>query len=363
MTLMDVARAAGVSPSTVSRILSGTANVTQETRQRVMVEITRLNYQPNVLAQGLKRGQSRTIGVLTQEVNSPFFNETVQGIESGFQDSVYDPIFSGGYSYKEDHPSDYNRSLEEKRALEVLRRRRVDALIVIGSSLPDELILELSEDMILVMVGRKVLGLEERCIYMDNVRGGLEATEHLLELGHRRIAFITGTQGHPHSAERLAGYCMALERAGIPFDPELIIEGDYSEQSGLLAVETLLNKGIVFTAIFAANDQMACGARLALYDRGISVPQEISLIGFDDLSHVKYAIPPLTTMRQPMLEIGQAAARLTLNLLQSLPAPAFNLRPTLIVRKSTTQISTPQISTPQISTTQISTTHISAITG
>jgi LacI family transcriptional regulator len=359
MTLMDVARAAGVSPSTVSRILSGTANVTQETRQRVMVEIKRLNYQPNVLAQGLKLGQSRTIGVLTQEVNSPFFNETVQGIESGFQDSVYDPIFSGGYSYKEEHPSDYSRIVEEKRALDVLRRRRVDALIVIGSSLPDDLILDLSRDMILVMVGRKVLGLEERCIYMDNLQGGFDATQHLLELGHRQIAFITGTAGHPHSLERLQGYQNALEGAGIAFNPHLIIEGDYSEQSGLQAVETLLNNGVHFTALFAANDQMACGARLALYDRGIQVPGDISLIGFDDLSHVKYAIPPLTTIRQPMLEIGQAAARLTLNLLQNLPSPPFNKKLTLVIRKSTAPLA-PSLASAHASSLSSS---ISAISG
>ncbi|MBC7646395.1 MAG: LacI family DNA-binding transcriptional regulator [Pseudopedobacter sp.] len=325
MTLTDVARAAGVSPSTVSRILSGTARVTPETRQRVMVEIKRLNYQPNVLAQGLKRGHSRTVGVLTQELNSPFFNETVQGIEYGFEDSGYDPIFSGGHS----------RKSEERRALDVLRSRRVDALIVVGSFLPDALLLELAKETILVMVGRRVSGLEAQCVFLDNVQGGLDATTHLTTLGHRRIAFVTGNNNHPDSAERFQGYCTALSTAGIPFDPQLVVAGDFGEQSGLMAVDALLSQGVRFTALFAANDQMACGARLALYRRGIRVPDDISLIGFDDLKHVLYAIPPLTTVRQPMLEMGQCAARLALNLLEGKSPPEHTFSPTLVVREST----------------------------
>ena len=325
MTLTDVARAAGVSPSTVSRILSGTARVTPETRQRVLEQINRLNYQPNVLAQGLKRGQSHTVGVLTQELDSPFFSATVQGIEYGFEDSGYDPLFSGGHS----------RKSEERRALEVLSRRRVDALIVVGSSLPDSLLLELSKETVLVVVGRKVPGLESQCIFLQNVLGGREATQHLTRLGHRRIVYITGNSIHPDSLERLQGYREALEAAGIPYDPNLVVEGDYNEQSGLLAVDSLLTQGVRFTALFAANDQMACGARLALFRRGIRVPDDISLIGFDDLKHVVYAIPPLTTMRQPMLEMGQNAARLTLDLLEGKKPPTQNFNATLVVREST----------------------------
>jgi len=328
MTLTDVARAAGVSPSTVSRILSGTARVTPETRQRVMVEIKRLNYQPNLLAQGLKRGRSHTVGVLTQELNSPFFNETVQGIEYGFEDSGYDPIFSGGHS----------RKSEERRVLDVLRSRRVDALIVVGSSLPDALLLELAKETVLVVVGRRVVGLEAQCIFLDNVQGGIKATAHLTELGHRRIVFVTGGNNHPDSAERFQGYCTALGAAGILLDPQLVVEGDFNEQSGLMAVDTLLSQGVRFTALFAANDQMACGARLGLYRRGIRVPDDISLIGFDDLKHVLYAIPPLSTIRQPMLEMGQSAARLALNLLEGKYPVHHAFLPTLVVRESTAMV-------------------------
>ncbi len=290
-----------------------------------MDHIQRLKYQPNVLAQGLKRGQSHTVGVLTQELNSPFFSATVQGIEYGFEDSGYDPLFSGGHSRKN----------EERRALEVLSRRRVDALIVVGSSLPDSLLLELSRETVVVVVGRRVPGLEGQCIFLENVQAGREATQHLIELGHRRIVFVEGFAGHPDNLERLQGYREALEAADIPYDPNLVVEGDFSEQSGLLAVDTLLTRGVRFTALFAANDQMACGARLALFRRGIRVPDDISLIGFDDLKHVLYAIPPLTTMRQPMLEMGQTAARLTLDRLEGKKPPPLTFTASLLVREST----------------------------
>ncbi len=325
VTLTDVARAAGVSPSTVSRILSGTARVTPETRQKVMGEIERLDYQPNILAQGLKRGQSMTVGVLTQELNSPFFDGTVQGIEFGFEDSDYDPIFAGGHS----------RKSEEKRVLEVLGRRRVDAMIIVGGFLPDPLLVELARSTVLVIVGRKVSGLEEQCIYIDNVKGGFDATKHLIDLGHRRIAHITGIPSNLDAIDRFQGYRQALESARIPYDHQLVVEGAYTEQSGLFAVETLLSRGNRFTAVFCANDQMACGARLAFYRRGMRVPDDISLVGFDGLQYVLFAIPPLTTIRQPMFEMGQGAARLTLSLLEGKKPPHITFATPLLVREST----------------------------
>ena len=186
----------------------------------------------------------------------------------------------------------------------------------------------------LVVVGRHVRELADQCVVVDNFSAAREATGHLLQAGHRRIAHITGDLSHQDASERRAGYLQALHDAGVEADPALLVAGDFRRQSGLLAVEMLLTRGRTFSAIFAANDQMAFGARLALYRRGIRVPDDVSLIGFDDQSDSAYMIPPLTTVSQPAVEMGQLAAQSILDLLDgktvALQPPATRL----IVRES-----------------------------
>jgi LacI family transcriptional regulator len=173
---------------------------------------------------------------------------------------------------------------------------------------------------------------------IDNRKGAYEGIRHLIELGHRRIAHIAGPTSHPDAIERLEGYRAALEDANIPFDPSLITVGDYMEQSGVLAVESLLARGALFTAIFAANDQMAYGASVALYRRGIRVPHDVSLVGFDDLPSSSYFTPPLTTVRQPGPEMGWEAARLVLALLEGYNYTPEPLSTRLVVRESTAML-------------------------
>jgi LacI family transcriptional regulator len=326
VTLTDVARAAGVSPSTVSRILNGTAMVNEIKRQRVLEVIDRLGYRPNIMAQSLKTGQSMSIGVLTQELDSLFYGKTLKGIEMGLADSQYHPLFVGGHWREQD----------ELASLEVLNRRRIDALIVLGGLISAQQLLDQAKTMPVVVVSRIVAGLEAQCIDIDNQQAAFEATKHLLDLGHRRIAHITGPLLRQDAQERLAGYRMALKQAGIDIDERLVCEGDYNEQSGVLAMDVLLLRASRLTAVFAANDSMAHGARLTLFRRGIRVPEDISLIGFDDLPTARYSIPPLTTVRQPMLEMGQEAAELVLGLLEGGEVSAKKIKTELIVRESTT---------------------------
>jgi LacI family transcriptional regulator len=326
VTLTQVARAAEVSPSTVSRILNGTATVNEAKRRRVEEVIARLGYSPNVMAQSLKTGQSMSIGVLTQELDSLFYGATLKGIEMGLSDSPYHPLFVGGHWREQD----------ELASLEALTRRRVDALIVLGGSTSDSQLVHLANNMPVVAVSRVVSGLESQCISIDNAQGAFEATKHLLELGHRRIAHISGPITRQDAQERIDGYKTALTRAGIAFDETLVCEGDYTEQSGVLAMDALLARASRFTAIFAANDGMAHGARLTLFRRGIRVPEDVSLIGFDDLPTARFSIPPLTTVRQPMYEMGQAAAKLVLMLLEGREPGVQKLSTELIVRESTT---------------------------
>ena len=169
----------------------------------------------------------------------------------------------------------------------------------------------------------------------DNHEGARQAAQHLIELGHRRIAFIGGDPAHPDAVERLQGYRSAVEAAGLRFDPALVLEGNFTEHSGLLAVERLLDSRTRFSAIFAANDQMAFGAALGLHRRGRRVPDDVSLVGFDDLAGSLYMVPSLTTVHNPIQEIGQLAARAMLGLLAGERAAVEVPAPRLIVREST----------------------------
>jgi LacI family transcriptional regulator len=176
--------------------------------------------------------------------------------------------------------------------------------------------------------------MEDRCYSIDNERAAYDATTYLLGLGHRWIAHIAGPLQRLEVQQRIAGYQRALEAHEV-FDEALLVEGDYNEQTGLLSMETLLTRNQRFTAVFAANDQMAHGARLALYRRGIRVPEDVSLMGFDDLPTARFSIPPLSTVRQPMLEMGEAAARGVLALLMGKSAPRAMCEHELVIREST----------------------------
>jgi LacI family transcriptional regulator len=326
VTIRDIANAAGVSPATVSRILNNTATVDPDKEKLVLQAIERLKYQPNTAAQGLVWGRSSTVGVLTQHLGSPFFGDMLRGVEMGLRASPYAPIFAS---------SQWNMG-EDMTALDILIRRQVDALIIIGGEIPAEELLELAERMPLIVVTRKIEGLENQCVCLDNFEGAYRATTYLIEMGHTAIAHITGNLSHQDSWDRRAGYLQALEDANLKVNPNFIVEGDYTEASGVMGVARLLSSldGAPFSAIFAGNDQMAAGVRLALHRRGIRVPEDVSLVGFDDLPSSPYMTPPLTTIRQPALEMGQKAVELVLELLEnkSIQGAMFPIQ--LVVRES-----------------------------
>jgi LacI family transcriptional regulator len=326
-TLDDIAREAGVSPSTVSRVLNGSKKVAEAKRELVLAAIARHHYRPNMVARGLVRGQSMTVGVLMQDITSPFFARMVSGIEQGLNEAPYRPMFASTHWHS-------GNQEDEARSIQLLLDRRVDGLIVLASSIPDDELRAVAAQVPLVIVARSVPGLEEYCIAVDNQAGAYRATRYLLGLGHTRIAHIAGTPGHPDAAERLIGYRAALAEAGVSLDEGLIVEGAFTEESGLAAVEALLSRGERFSALFVANDQMAYGAMLGLFNHGYRIPDDISLVGFDDQYLSAYTLPPLTTIRQPSIEMGLAAAAGLLRLLAHeapmLPAVSTDL----VIRKS-----------------------------
>jgi LacI family transcriptional regulator len=306
ITIEDIARSANVSKSTVSRVLTGNSYVAKEKRKAIEKAMAELNYQPNIFAQGLAGGQSLTVGVLTQNFGSPFYDAILRGIIQGFADSEYSAIFADGRWKPE----------VERDALKTLVDRRVDGLIVVGGLSSGSVLSDSTEERPLVVVGRTMSELAGHCVAVDNRAAAYVATQHLIEQGHRDIAHIAGDSSQQDAIERQEGYVQAMQDAGVGVNPALIVEGNFRRQSGLMGVEMLLTRGQTFSAIFAANDQMAFGARLALHRRGIRVPDDVSLIGFDDQSDSAYMIPPLTTVSQPAVEMGEAAAKAILDLLK-----------------------------------------------
>ena len=324
-TLEMVAERAGVSPSTVSRILNGTAVVSDEKRAAVDQAIAKLGFVPNPVARGLAGGRTLSIGVVSQAIDSPFYGAALRGIEVELGTAGYSPLFMSGHW----------RADEEARCIDVLRSRRVDGLIVLTGRLADSALRSLARSLPVVVTGRSLKASNLLSMDFDNREGARQATQHLIDLGHRRIAFISGDPEHPDAVDRQQGYRSAIEAAGLRFDPALLAPGNFSEHSGLLAVERLLDSRTRFNAIFAANDQMAFGASLGLYRRGLRVPDDVSMVGFDDVAGSLYMVPPLTTVHNPIQEIGELAARAMLSLLAG-ERPAVEVpAPRLIVREST----------------------------
>jgi LacI family transcriptional regulator len=328
--LEEVARAAGVSPSTVSRILNGTATVSQDKKKAVDDAIAKLGFVPNPIARGLAGGRTWSVGVITQAIDSPFYGVALRGIEDELDPAGYCPLFVSGHWDPK----------TEARCIDVLRSRRVDGIIVLTGRLADQALKVCAKRTPVVVTGRSLRAPGLFSLNFDNFEGGRLATQHLLELGHRHIAFIAGDPDHPDATERLRGYRSALEGAGIKFDASLVVPGTYQEISGLMAIDTLLKNRQRFTAIFAANDQMALGATLGLQRRSLRVPEDVSIVGFDDLPTSLYAIPPLSTVHQPAYEMGRLAAAAMLELLSGTAPTVGPPVPRLVVRESVRRLNT-----------------------
>jgi LacI family transcriptional regulator len=325
-TLVEVARAARVSPSTVSRILNGTARVADAKKRAVQAAIARLHFRPNPIAHGLRKGRRMIIGVLAPEVDSPWFSSVFRGITEALAGTDYVPLVSGGAT---------DRASEAARVADLLARR-VDGVLIVNCRMGDDELRRFAIDAPMVVSGRALRGEGLFTMKLDNAMGGELATRHLIELGHTRIAHLEGPSDHLDAVDRAMGYRRALRDAGIRVDPGLVVPAGFLAPDGLAAVERLLDSRRSFTAIFAANDECAYGAHLGLHRRGVRVPEDVSLVGFDDLPGSSFTTPPLTTVRQPLEEIGRRAARSLLDLLHGRAPPTSDMpEVALVVRDST----------------------------
>lgn len=325
-TLHDVARLAGVSPATVSRILNGSARVGADKRQAVEQAIERLHFKPNLSARSLRNGSTRTVGILTQDIESPYFSRCLLGIDDGLRGSGYAPIIVPGHWDPQ----------EEAERMRLLIARRVDAITILGGRLSDAEIIAFAQRQPIAVTDRHLQASQVMSFEFDQLEGGRLATDHLIRLGHQRIAHIAGPHNHADANQRKEGYLRAHADAGMAVEPRLIVEGDFLETGGIRAMNRLLDLQVPFTAVFCANDQTAWGARLALQRRGLRVPEDVSLVGFDDLPFSAFMSPPLTTVLQPVYELGLAVAAALLQALGQASASPNAFPPlSLVTREST----------------------------
>jgi len=308
-TIRDVAKAAKVSISTVSHVINGTRYVSPDTRERVLQAIDTLNYKHNRLASSLRNRKTFTIGVLLPNSANPYFAEVLAGIEEATYAQNYNIILGNAT----DDPE------REQTYLNVLLSRQVDGILLISTgAFEDSIALLAANNTPVVMVDRSadLSGIDE--IFTDNQAGGRLATEYLLNLGHERIGCITGPSFLTPSAKRVQGHLDAYAAAHLPHNSDWIVTGDFQHSGGYDAACKLLALDPQPTAIFACNDLMAVGAISAVHQAGLHVPQDISVVGYDDIPLASYATPRLTTVAQPAREIGHLAVK---RLLQRLTNP------------------------------------------
>ena len=327
ITIRDVARHAGVSVATISRVLNNSPLVSPDTRDRVMRAVAELGYRPNANAQALATQVSDTIGVVVMDVSDPFFGALVKAVDTVAQQCQKNVLIGNSYHEAE----------KERSAIEVLLRKRCNALIVHSKALSDaELGAFLQQVEGMVVINRIVPGFEYRCVGLDNVSGAMMATRTLLNQGHRRIGYLASSHDIEDTRLRHRGWLQAMGEQGIEVPDAWVASGTPDMQGGEAAMVELLGRNQNLSAVFAYNDSMATGALTALKDNGIHVPQHFSLIGFDDTPIARYTDPQLTTVRYPITSMAKLATELALAGAEGRldPAARHCFMPTLVRRHS-----------------------------
>ncbi len=326
VTIIDIARETGVSYSTVSRVLSGFEFVKDETRQRVLEAAQRLGYVANVGARSLAGGKTHIIGLLVPGLDNSYIGEVARGIDQELSSLNYNLMLY----------TTHQQCGKEAAHVRAIANGLTDGLIVAVPLVTDYLHELQVQGLPYVLVDQSDPSGQSWTVDATNRQGAYEATAYLISLGHRRIGLITGMMQIASARERLEGYQAALADHGIAFDPELVTQGDFWQPMGYQAASVLLDLEHPPTAIFASSDLSAFGAMQAIHQRGLRIPEDISVIGFDDIPQALLVHPKLTTVRQPLEEMGRMAVRMLLEQIEnpSLPARRVTLSTQLIVRDS-----------------------------
>ncbi|MEA3311895.1 MAG: LacI family DNA-binding transcriptional regulator [candidate division WOR-3 bacterium] len=301
LTIRDVAHAAGVSINTVSRALSGKPDVNEETRKTILSAAEKLGYRPNKLARGLQSNKTQTVGVVITDIANPFFSALVKGVEESAREENYSIVL-------QDTDENYEK---EKEAIQVLLAEQVDGLLITPVQTSKETIEDLKRTGLpFVLLGRHFDGLETDYVVTDDVQGGFQTTEHLIELGHKRIAMINGPLHISSAKERFQGYQKALDHYGIELDESILSAGAITTEDGYKVAKSLLGRQPQPTAVFAYSDFVAFGVMKAIREVGLEIPEDIAVMGYDDVEFSSCLEVPLTTVRIPKRELGRKAMKL-----------------------------------------------------
>jgi len=322
-TIIEVAKLAGVSPSTISRVLNGTAVVAPETEQRVREAINRLGFVPHPAARQLVMNRTNMIGVLLPEISGAFFPPMLKGIEAGVREAGYDLLIY---------------STQNGQAARPLSEHNTDGLIIFPGSVDDSELRRYHnlEFPVVLLHQTPPTDCPFPFVTVENKDGAEMLVSHLIEAHARRqIVYLQGPESHEDSIWRERGYREALEAHGLPFDPELVASGGFDEAEASSAIENLLLDGVEFDAVFAGDDDAAAGVISALKQIGRSVPEDVSVAGFDDVPFSRFLSPPLTTVRAPIEQVGRESVRQLVKCIQKHPCEPEILLPTeLIIRQS-----------------------------
>lgn len=329
-TVLDVARLAGVSTATVSRVINTPDSVREKTREKVLQAMEKCNYKYNALARGFVTKRSNTIGLIVPTISNSVFAESTLGVQE-YADQKNIRVILGNSYYK------YS---QEENLVKVLRESQVDGLIITTTNLKGDILKSLvGENFPFVLLFSTVKNGPFSAVGIDNYRGGYLATEHLISLGHKRICMVAGNFSMTdRSFHRWHGYKKCLKDKGVPYDKDLLVQTDYSLVGGRDSIKKLLSLPSPPTAVFCSNDYIALGAIKGAREMGLSLPEDLSIVGFDDMQTASYMVPALTTIRQPAFEMGRRAAELLLQMIEKQSKPVQDMMDTtLVVRESTSR--------------------------
>jgi LacI family repressor for deo operon, udp, cdd, tsx, nupC, and nupG len=326
MKMSDVAKLANVSPATVSRVLSNPELVSKETRQKVLDVINEVNYKPHIVARQFRTKETKIILVVVPDITSAFFSKVLRGIEHVAVNNGYQVILG-------DTENDIER---EKEYINLLLQKQADGMVLLTARLNKTNLEEISEHFPMVLACEYMDGLNVPTVSIDNISSARKATEHLIKLGHTKIAHITGPINVILSRDRMRGYQQAMMSHDLDIDSAYIQEGDFSFESGYNQTLKLLALENPPTAVFAFNDEMAMGAIKAAKDSGLKAPEDLAVVGFDNVKMSSVIEPNLTTINQPKYEIGKKAMELLLKLIngEAINKKKFVMKDELIIRES-----------------------------
>lgn len=303
-TIKDVAKLAGVALSTASYALNGDTKVAEKTRVKVLEAARQLNYRKNGFAMDLKRSRTNTIALILTDLSGPYYSELIRSIQDVALENGYDLIACSSMGGK------------DSTAVRFLRERRVDGAVVLAHNMTDEILLESAGDRFpIVVMDRGLSGNGLINVRVDGEQGGYTATRYLIDAGHRTIAYISGPSNSSDNILRYQGYLRAMQEAGLEEKAKWRLSGNFVREGGYSATKMMMMQGELPSAVFYANDEMAIGGLKALEEGGLSVPDDLSVIGFDDIQLAEYVRPPLTTIRQPKHEAGSLAGHLLFQML------------------------------------------------